>query len=117
MKPKAITLDLARFTSDTRWDEIPGARGCTPHSCGFRDHNAELAELGLRVAGVSAQSVEDQLHVLGRGALPIRVLDPQHELAAAAAREKPVVQCRPRAADVQHAGWRRRETYPHRQRC
>ena len=25
------------------WDEIPGARGCTPQSCGFRDHNAELA--------------------------------------------------------------------------
>jgi peroxiredoxin len=43
------------------WNEIPGARGCTPQSCGFRDHNAELAGLGARVAGVSAQSLEDQL--------------------------------------------------------
>jgi peroxiredoxin len=42
------------------WDEIPGARGCTPQSCGFRDHAAELGALGARVAGVSAQSVEDQ---------------------------------------------------------
>src|SRR6266516_4465980 len=32
----------------TGWDEIPGARGCTPQSCGFRDHAADLAELGAR---------------------------------------------------------------------
>ena len=64
-----------------------------------------------------AQRVEDLLHVLGRRALAVGVLDAQHELAARAAREEPVVQCRPRAADVQHACWRRRETYPHRQRC
>jgi peroxiredoxin len=33
------------------WDDIPGARGCTPQSCAFRDHHAELAALGARVAG------------------------------------------------------------------
>ena len=33
------------------WDAIPGARGCTPQSCGFRDHASELAALGARVAG------------------------------------------------------------------
>ena len=38
------------------WDEIPGARGCTPQSCAFRDHAAELAGLGARVAGLSAQT-------------------------------------------------------------
>jgi len=42
-------------------DETPGARGCTPQSCGFRDHAAELAELGARVAGVSAQPLGDQV--------------------------------------------------------
>src|SRR5690349_17688616 len=31
------------------WDAIPGARGCTPQSCGFRDHAEELRELGARV--------------------------------------------------------------------
>ena len=40
------------------WDAIPGARGCTPQSCAFRDHAAELAELGARVAGLSAQPLE-----------------------------------------------------------
>jgi hypothetical protein len=64
-----------------------------------------------------AERVEDQLDVLGCGALAVGVLDPEHELAARTAREEPVVKCRPRAADVQHAGWRRREPYPHRQRC
>ena len=56
------------------WDEIPGARGCTPQSCGFRDHNAELAELGMRVAGVSAQSLEDQLEFAARNRMPFPVI-------------------------------------------
>jgi peroxiredoxin len=42
------------------WDEIPGARGCTPESCGFRDHAAEFAELGARVVGLSAQAIDEQ---------------------------------------------------------
>lgn len=37
------------------WDEIPGARGCTPQSCDFRDHHAELRNLGARVFGMSTQ--------------------------------------------------------------
>jgi peroxiredoxin len=40
------------------WDEIPGARGCTPESCGFRDHHAELRALGAEVFGLSPQSTE-----------------------------------------------------------
>lgn len=43
------------------WNELPGARGCTPQSCGFRDHAAELAELGARVAGMSSQPLADQV--------------------------------------------------------
>ena len=56
------------------WDEIPGARGCTPQSCGFRDHNAELEALGKRVAGLSAQSLEDQVEFAQRNAMPFPVI-------------------------------------------
>src|SRR2546423_2481366 len=37
------------------WDLIPGARGCTPESCGFRDHAAQLREAGATVARPSNQ--------------------------------------------------------------
>ncbi len=56
------------------WDEIPGARGCTPQSCGFRDHNAELAALGARVAGLSAQSLDDQMEFARRNEMPFPVI-------------------------------------------
>jgi peroxiredoxin len=56
------------------WDEIPGARGCTPQSCGFRDHNDELAALGMRVAGVSAQSLDDQVEFAERNRMPFPVI-------------------------------------------
>jgi peroxiredoxin/ketosteroid isomerase-like protein len=44
----------------TGWDEIPGARGCTPQNCAFRDHSRELSELGATVYGLSAQALEEQ---------------------------------------------------------
>jgi peroxiredoxin len=56
------------------WDEIPGARGCTPQSCGFRDHAAELASFGARVAGVSAQSIEDQREFAERNRIQYPVI-------------------------------------------
>jgi peroxiredoxin len=55
------------------WDAIPGARGCTPQSCAFRDHAAELAELGARVAGLSVQSLEDQVEFAERNHMPFPV--------------------------------------------
>src|SRR4051794_19107313 len=42
------------------WDDIPGARGCTPESCAFRDLAAEFAATGARLLGLSAQSPADQ---------------------------------------------------------
>ena len=43
------------------WDEIPGARGCTPQSCGFRDHFAELKRLGVaQLYGLSTQDTAYQ---------------------------------------------------------
>ena len=66
------------------WDEIPGARGCTPQSCAFRDHAAELAELGARVAGLSAQSLDDQVEFAERNRMPFPVVsDERLELAEA----------------------------------
>jgi len=63
------------------WDEIPGARGCTPQSCGFRDHAAELAAFGARVAGVSAQTLADQREFAERNRMPFPVVaDPELRL-------------------------------------
>jgi peroxiredoxin len=66
------------------WDEIPGARGCTPQSCGFRDHAAELAALGARVAGLSTQPLEEQIEFAERNGMPFPVVaDPDLQLSAA----------------------------------
>ena len=66
------------------WDETPGARGCTPQSCGYRDHGAELAELGATVVGHSAQALDEQLEAAGRLRLPHAVAaDPELRLADA----------------------------------
>jgi peroxiredoxin len=57
------------------WDDIPGARGCTPQSCGFRDHFAELIK--LRVAGVFGLSTQDpdyQREAAARLHLPFPIL-------------------------------------------
>lgn len=59
---------------DADWDAIPGARGCTPEACGFRDHAAELAELGASVAGVSTQDPAYQAEVAQRLGLTFPLL-------------------------------------------
>jgi peroxiredoxin len=56
------------------WDAIPGARGCTPQSCAFRDHVLELAAFGASVIGISAQSPADQLEFAGREHIPYPLL-------------------------------------------
>jgi peroxiredoxin len=56
------------------WDDIPGARGCTPQSCAFRDHHRELVALGARVAGLSAQSLDDQVEFAQRSQMPFPVI-------------------------------------------
>jgi peroxiredoxin len=63
------------------WDEIPGARGCTPQSCGFRDRADELRRLGARVAGLSAQTLEEQVELSERlGILYPVIADPELRL-------------------------------------
>jgi len=57
------------------WNEIPGARGCTPQSCGFRDHFAELKALGVaRVYGLSTQDGDYQREAAERLHLPFPIL-------------------------------------------
>jgi len=56
------------------WDEIPGARGCTPQSCAFRDAHSELGSLGVRVFGLSTQTTEYQLEAARRLRLPFPLL-------------------------------------------
>jgi peroxiredoxin len=56
------------------WDAIPGARGCTPEACAFRDHYAELAALGARVFGISTQTTEAQREFAARVHLPFALL-------------------------------------------
>jgi peroxiredoxin len=66
------------------WDLIPGARGCTPESCGFRDHHAELEELGASVFGFSSQETDYQAEAAQRLELPFPILsDPTFALDSA----------------------------------
>jgi peroxiredoxin len=57
------------------WDAIPGARGCTPQSCAFRDHFAELKDLGVaQLFGLSTQDTAYQREVVERLHLPFAIL-------------------------------------------
>lgn len=57
------------------WDAIPGARGCTPQSCSFRDHFQELKALGLNhLFGLSTQNTEYQKEAVERLHLPFPLL-------------------------------------------
>lgn len=59
------------------WDEIPGARGCTPQSCGFRERHLQFSELQTMVYGISAQSSDYQREVKARLHLPFELLSDQ----------------------------------------
>ncbi|MDH4982951.1 peroxiredoxin [Hyphomicrobium sp. D-2] len=57
------------------WDDIPGARGCTPQACAFRDHHAELLHAGAaHVFGLSTQTPDDQREAAQRLHLPFALL-------------------------------------------
>jgi peroxiredoxin len=59
----------------TGWDGIPGARGCTPQSCGFRDHFAEMKRLGVaQLYGLSTQTTDYQREAVERLHLPFAIL-------------------------------------------
>tara|TARA_Y100000588_G_scaffold131606_1_gene144278 strand:+ start:997 stop:1572 length:576 start_codon:yes stop_codon:yes gene_type:complete len=57
------------------WDAVPGARGCTPQSCAFRDHHAELQALGVdHLFGLSTQDTAYQQAAVERLHLPFALL-------------------------------------------
>lgn len=57
------------------WDDIPGARGCTPQSCSFRDHFADLSALGVaHIYGLSTQDTDYQREAVERLHLPFAIL-------------------------------------------
>jgi peroxiredoxin len=56
------------------WDDIPGARGCTPQSCAFRNSLAEFKQLGATVVGISAQSPAEQREFARREQIPFPLL-------------------------------------------
>lgn len=65
-------------------NQIPGARGCTPQSCSFRDHQDELHALGARVFGLRTQTTDYQQEAVERLHLPFELLsDASREFARA----------------------------------
>jgi peroxiredoxin len=60
------------LTSD--WDLVPGARGCTPETCGFRDLSADFGKHGIRIFGLSTQDPAYQRELAQRLHLPFPVL-------------------------------------------
>lgn len=56
------------------WDLIPGARGCTPETCGFRDHHEEMRAAGAEVFGLSTQDTPYQQELADRLHLPFAIL-------------------------------------------
>jgi peroxiredoxin len=73
------------------WDDIPGARGCTPESLGFKDHAAELLDVGACVFGLSTQDTAYQQEMAERLHLPFAVLS-DAELRLARAMRLPTMQ-------------------------
>ena len=60
------------------WNQIPGARGCTPQSCSFRDHYQEIRALGADVIGLSVQNTDYQKEMAERLHLPFPVVSDIH---------------------------------------
>ncbi len=69
--------------SPAGWDDIPGARGCTPQSCAYRDALDEFDRLAATVVGIGAQSPAEQREFAERERIPFPLLsDPELRLAA-----------------------------------
>lgn len=68
------------------WDDIPGARGCTPETCGFRDHHKDLARLGTEVFGLSTQDTPYQQEMVTRLNVPFEVLSDEKMMLTRALR-------------------------------
>ncbi|GLK59181.1 peroxiredoxin [Azotobacter vinelandii] len=72
--PRTGKPDQEPLGGTPAWNALPGARGCTPQSCAYRDHHAQLHALGASVYGLSAQDTEYQREAVERLHLPFRLL-------------------------------------------
>jgi peroxiredoxin len=63
-----------RLADGTEWDLVPGMRGCTPQSCGYRDLRADFRALGVSVYAVSTQTTEYQREFAERMQIPYPLL-------------------------------------------
>ena len=72
--PRTGRPDATALGSTEQWNAIPGARGCTPQSCAYRDHYQELQRLGARVYGLSTQTTDYQREAVSRLQLPFPLL-------------------------------------------
>jgi peroxiredoxin len=64
--------------------DLPGGRGCTPEGRAYRDHAAELTALGANIAGLSVQTLDQQLEFATRAYMPFPIIaDPERKLGAA----------------------------------
>lgn len=71
------------------WDILPGARGCTPQACAFRDHAVELKNVGAEhLYGLSTQTTEYQREAVERLHLPFPLLS-DNKLALSCAMQLP----------------------------
>jgi peroxiredoxin len=72
--PRAGRPGTAPLGGWDAWNAIPGARGCTPQACGFRDLRDEFERQGHDIFGVSTQPVADLVEIAGRLHLPYALL-------------------------------------------
>jgi peroxiredoxin len=72
--PRTGRPDAIALGGTEEWNAIPGARGCTPQSCGYRDHHQELKQLGATIYGLSNQPTDYQLEAATRLKLPFALL-------------------------------------------
>jgi peroxiredoxin len=72
--PRTGRPDALALGSTPNWNAIPGARGCTPQSCAYRDHHRDLQELGAVVYGMSTQPTDYQREAASRLHLPFELL-------------------------------------------
>ncbi|MDO8281425.1 MAG: peroxiredoxin [Thermodesulfovibrionia bacterium] len=80
--PRTGRPDSEALGGTANWNAIPGARGCTPQSCAYRDLHAELRGLGAVIYGLSTQTTDYQLEAAQRLHLPFPLLsDANYELS------------------------------------
>lgn len=79
--PRTGLPDMEPPGGTAQWNSIPGARGCTPQACAYRDSYQQLLDLGAEAYGVSTQSSDYQREAVERLHLPFSLLsDERHEL-------------------------------------